>query len=95
MDSMGHTSCRASAMNATSPPSVSSCRLTASDPSSRIRPMTALGSRSRPAQKVPRSWALRTWVSRTSADWRACCAADSSWRPSAFRTRTPTAASST
>ena len=49
-------------MNATRPPRLSSFRLTANAPSSRIMPIMALGSRSRPAQNVPRSLAFSIWV---------------------------------
>ena len=57
--------------------------------------MTAFGTRSRPAQKVPRSLAFCICVVRTSEAWAACRAAASSRRPSALSTRMPVAASST
>ena len=82
-------------MNATSPPRVSSWRPVAIAPSSSSSPISAFGIRSRPAQNVPRSRALRTWVAYTSAACAPCCAAASPPRPSALSTRIPVAASST
>ena len=60
--SIGQTSCRVSVMNATSPPRLSSCLLVANVPSSRTRPIMMFGIRSRPAQNVPRSRAMSSWV---------------------------------
>ena len=94
MASTGQTSCSASVMNATRPPRVSECVLTAIAPRTMIRPMTAFGIRSSSAQNEPSRPAFSTWVRQTSAAWASCLAEACRPRPSAFSTRMPVAASS-
>ena len=75
-------------MSATRPPRVSSCRLTASAPSSSTRPIRGSGS-GRAGPRTAAQGGLVAWVANAAGAWAPCRAAASPRRPRALSTRMP------